>query len=261
MAAVSAQGRGSAERESRRRLAEVERLIEEKRYNQAVRLLSEVVQEDPDRFDAAEVLMEQIRARRAEIDEAFAELNQAIRDNEPEQVVVGRIEHLEELNPYPSPAEEALIARLLETGIWVVAKQREFEEAMDRARAQIDAGEFRQAVSIYLDAFEIARDGFEDAKDKHGNIVINSVYAALDDLKQAIEGYDTISEALKPLTQAFGEDLGALPSEVDAASGVLEAMAASIGTVQRSGTTLYNQEQRIRERSSDTKSFLFLVHG
>jgi hypothetical protein len=258
-AAVGVQARGSAERESRQRLAEVERLIEEKRYNDAVRLLSQVVQEDPDRFDAAEELMEQIRTHRAEIDQGFADLNQAIRDGEPEPVVMNRVDRLEELNPYPSVSEKELLDRLLATGIKIIALQKVFEDLMARARAQIEAGEFRQAVSTYLGGFEIAREDFDDAG--HGNIVINSVYTALDNLKQAIQAYDTLSAAQTSAAQRFGEDPGTLPSEVDAATAALQAMAGFVGTVERSGTTFNDQRQRIQETSSDTLSFLFLVHA
>ncbi len=257
--AVGVQAKGSAERESRQRLAEVERLIEEKRYNDAVRLLSEVVQEDPDRFDAAEELMQQVRARRTEIDQAFAQLNQAIRDSETEQVVMSRVERVEELNPYPSASEKDLLDRLMATGIKVIALQQEFDELMAAARAQIEAGEFRQAVSTYLGGFEIARDDFNDAG--HGNIIINSVYTALDNLRQAIQAYDTLSAALIAAGEVFGDDPGTLPAEVDSATAALQAMAGFVGTVESSGTTFSDQRRQIQETSSDALDFLFLVYA
>ncbi len=258
-ATATVAARGRVERESRARLDQVEQLIDEKRYNEAILLLSQVVKENPDRFDAAEKLMEQIRARRAEIDQSFAELNEAVRDGESEQIILDRIVSLNELNPYPSESEKALIEELLETGIWAIAKQERFEEEMARARAQIEAGEFRQAVSIYLEAFLIAKDGFDEAK--HGNIVMNSVETALDDVRQAIEGHDTVSASLTSAAQGFGEDPGSLPTEVAAAAAALQAMAEFVVPVERSGTIFDDQEQRIKESLSDNKSILFLAHA
>ena len=153
VAAVSVQARGRAERESRRRLAEVEKLIDEKRYNEAVRLLSEVVQEDPDRFDAAEQLMERIRVHRTEIDQSFAELNAAIRENDQEKIVV-LIDKLEDLNPYPNESEAKLLDMLRAAGIERIYFVNLFRQLMARAKAQIQAGEYRRAVSTYLEYFQ-----------------------------------------------------------------------------------------------------------
>ena len=157
VAAVGVQARGRAERESRQRLAEVQRLIQEKRYNEAVRLLSEVVREDPDRFDAAEQLMEQIRTRRAEIDQSFAELNEAIRQNDQENIVV-LINKVEKLNPYPNESEAELLEMLRAAGVERIYFVNLFRKLMARAKARIQAGVYRQAVSTYLEYFQ---EGFQ----------------------------------------------------------------------------------------------------
>jgi hypothetical protein len=258
-AAVGAQARGRAERESRQRLGEVEQLIEEKRYNEAVRLLSEVVQEDPDRFDAAEELMEKIRARRAEIDQNFAELNEAIRQNEEEKIVA-LVDTIEKLNPYPSKAEEDLLDMLRAAGIERIYFVNLFRDLMARARAQIQAGEYRQAVSIYLEVFgedfRIVRENFD--AEEYGNILKNSVESALGNLQNAIVSYDALTDTLERSTENFGAEPGNLPSEVEAAAGLLQSMAAELETVKSSGQTFQTQNERVRESSARGEYDLFL---
>jgi len=259
VAAVSVQARGRAEQESRRRLAEVEKLIDEKRYNEAVRLLSEVVQEDPDRFDAAERLMERIRVRRTEIDQSFAELNAAIRENEQEKIVV-LIDKLEDLNPYPSESEAKLLDMLRAAGIERIYFVNLFRQLMARAKAQIQAGEYRRAVSTYLEYFQedfqIVKKNFDE--EEYGNILKNSVDVALNNLQGAIRAYDASYVGLESLTEGFGADPENLPSRVDAAAATLQSLAEAVGTVERSGRTFQTQNERIREASADDQYDLFL---
>jgi hypothetical protein len=255
----SVQARGRAERESRQRLSEVELLIEEKRYNEAVHLLSEVVREDPDRFDAAEELMGQIRARRAEIDQSFAELNDAIRENE-EETIVALIDKLGDLNPYPSDSEAELLDMLRAAGIERIYFVNLFRELMARAKAQIEAGEYRQAVSTYLEDFlrdfQIVKENFDDAE--YGNILKNSVDAALENISQAIQAHDVLYAALGSVAEGFGADPEVLPAEVGAAAATFESMVEVMGEVERSGRTFQVQNERIRETSSDGQFDLFL---
>jgi hypothetical protein len=265
VAAVSVQARGRAERESRQRLAEVEKLIEEKRYNEAVRLLSEVVQEDPDRFDAAEELMEQIRTRRAEIDQNFAELNEAIRNNDSEKIVA-LVDTIEELNPYPNDAEADLLELLRAAGIERIYFVNLFRELMAQAKAQIQAGEYRQAVSTYLDLFRkdfhtfdfrIIKENFDE--EQYGNILKNSVETALNNLQNAIGTYNRLSDSLETTTENFGSDPESLPSTVAAVAELLASMAAEMGTVESSGRTFEVQNERVKEISPEGDSDVFLI--
>jgi TolA-binding protein len=258
-AAASVQAKGNAERESRRRLAEVEKLIAEKRYNEAVRLLSEVVQEDPDRFDAAEELMAQIRNSRAEIDERFAQLNEALQEND-EQKVVALIDDIEKLNPYPNDTEAHLLEMIRAAGIERIYFVNLFRDLMDRAREQIRAGEYRQAVSTYLELFgedfRIVRENFDE--EEYGNILKNSVETALSNLQEAIGTYDALTGALVATAENFGADPQELPAAVEAVAGLLESMAAEVGTVESSGRTFQVQNERVKENSADGEYDLFL---
>gem|GEM_PF-1068981 len=258
-AAVSVQARGRAERESRQRLAEVQRLIQEKRYNEAVSLLSEVVREDPDRFDAAEQLMEQIRTRRAEIDQSFAELNEAIRENESERIVA-LIDEVEKLNPYPSESEADLLEMLRAAGIERIYFVNLFQQLMARARARIQAGVYRQAVLTYMEFFgenfRIVRENFDE--EEYGNILKNSVNNAVAELQQAIADYEASRNPLEDRSEGFGADPEILPSEVAAVSALLESMAEAVAKVVRSGRTFQAQNERVKENSADNQYDLFL---
>ena len=56
-AVLLAKGQG----EERDLLAEAKMLFEEKRYDDARKILAEIIREDPEKFDAVEKIMEQIR--------------------------------------------------------------------------------------------------------------------------------------------------------------------------------------------------------
>ena len=255
VAAVCAQASGRAERESRQRLGEVERLIEEKRYNEAVRLLSQVVKEDTDRFDAAEELMMRIRERRKEIDESFAELNNAITTNNLEQAVA-LIDRLEDLNPYPSDSEAELLDMLRAAGIEQIYFVNLFRDLMARARAQLQAGEYRPAISTYLEGFRFNKDRFDEAG--YGNIVENAVNTALRELERAIDVFDMLTSPLESATAVLGEDPQSLASETGAVVSALTTMAESIGKANDSGSTFRDQNGRIRANSPEDKYDLFL---
>jgi AraC-like DNA-binding protein len=248
--------RGQADRESRQRLAEVEQLIDEKRYNEAVALLSQVVKEDPDRFDAAERLMERIRSLRAEIDRSFAELNNAIRENKLEEIVA-LMDQIEELNPYPSDTEVELLDMLRAAGVEQIYFVNVFRDLMARARLQIEAGEYRPAVSTYLEGFQINKDRFD--QEGYGNIVENAVNSALDNLKIAIAACDRLTGELQGEGEGLGEQLENLPSDMAALTATLESMTEALGTVERSGLTFQTQNRRIRESSREDQFDLFLV--
>jgi hypothetical protein len=253
--AVSAHARGRAEKHSRERLAEVEKLIEEKRYNQAILLLSQVVKEDPDRFDAAEELMNRIRTLRDEIDTGFAELNTAIRENDLEKIVT-LIDKLEDLNPYPSESEADLLDMLRAAGVEQIYFVNQFRDLMARAKAQIDAGQYRQAIATYLEGFEINKDRFDEAG--HGNIIVNSVNTALENMRQAITDFGTLSTTLDQEDALISAEADSLEPALTAIAADLESMIAEKGTVDRAGRTYKDLNTQIRDKSADDQYDLFL---
>ncbi len=255
VAAVSVQARGRAERQSRERLAEVEKLIEEKRYNQAILLLSQVVKEDPDRFDAAEKLMNRIRMLRDEIDTGFAELNTAIRENDLERIVT-LMDKLEDLNPYPSESEAELLNMLRAAGVEQIYFVNQFRDIMARAKAQIDAGQYRQAITTYLEGFEINKDRFDEAG--YGNILVNSVNTALGDMRRSIDDFRALSAGLEQEDPLVDVEAEALEQAVDSVITVLESMMAEKGTVDRAGLTFLVLNTQIRDNSADDQYDLFL---
>jgi len=255
VAAVGLHARGRAERQSRQRLAEVEKLIEEKRYNQAILLLSEVVKEDPDRFDAAEELMNRIRTFRGEIDAGFAELNTAIGENDLENIVA-LIDKLEDLNPYPNEAEAELLDMLRAAGVEQLYFVNRFRDIMARAKVQVDAGRYRQAVTTYLEGFEINKDRFDEAG--YGNILVNSVNTSLGNMRRSIDDFLALSSTLDQEDTLISVEREALNRAAAAVAADLESMMVWKGTVDSSGRTFQVLNTQIRDNSADGEFDLFL---
>ncbi len=255
VAAVSVQARGRAERQSRERLAEVEKLIEEKRYNQAILLLSQVVKEDPDRFDAAEELMNRIRTHRSEIDAGFADLNTAIRENDLENIVA-LMDKLEDLNPYPNESEAELLDMLRAAGVEQIYFVNQFRDIMARAKAQIEAGQYQRAITTYLEGFEINKDRFDEAG--YGNILVNSANRALQNMRQSITDFRALSSTLDQEDTLISAEAETLNQAVAAVAADLESMMVEKGTVDRAGLIFQLLNTQIRDNSADDQYDLFL---
>ncbi len=256
LSALNIDARGQTERQSRARLAEVERLIDEKRYNEAILLLTQVIKEDPDRFDAAEQLMGRIRKIREEYNRNFDELIAALFVETDLGKALELIKKLEELDPNPGQglAEALALAR---SGTEVVHFLNSFRDLIQRAKVRMEAGEYEEALAIYLEGFQIAKDRFDRAD--YGNIVVDSVNAAVADVKEAVAEFETLDAGLEEIVGRLrAVEIDAVDREAAEASARLGRMMALKGRVDRAGNTFRSQNQRIRESSPEGTVDLFL---
>lgn len=260
---LALQAGGRAEREARARLAEVERLIEARRYNDAILRLTAIVKENPDLFDAAERLMNSIREAKSQYNAKFEEMVLALFEERNITRGLELIAELEQLDPYPNPA----MARALELakfGRELVVNLKKFTEIMDAAAALLRQGRFAEADAKYLEAFSLGRPGF-DAAD-YGNIVKNSVYASLDsvlaavgELPSRLASLDAAGPRLRDAAQ--GPDPGRVEPPLEAALGELGRIAELKQAMFRAGENFELQEHQVRLKAGDRSydQFLFFA--
>ncbi|MBA7568039.1 hypothetical protein ES708_09758 [subsurface metagenome] len=199
--------------------------------------------------------MNRIRTFRGEIDAGFAELNTAIGENDLENIVT-LIDKLEDLNPYPNEAEAELLDMLRAAGVEQLYFVNRFRDIMARAKAQIDAGRYRQAITIYLEGFEINKDRFDKAG--YGNILANSVNTALGNMRQSIDDFLALSSNLDQEDTLISAEGEALNQAAAAVAADLESMMVGKGTVDSSGLTFQVLNTQIRDNSADDEYDLFL---
>jgi TolA-binding protein len=163
---------------------------------------------------------------------------------------------LEELNPYPSKSEAELLDMLRAAGVEQIYFVNQFRDIMARAKAQIEAGQFLQAINTYLEGFGINKDRFDEAG--YGNILVNSVNTALGNMRQSINDFRARSAALKQENPLIGAEAEALGQVTAAVAAALESMTANKGTVDRAGLTFQVLNTQIRDNSANDQYDLFL---
>lgn len=255
--------RGSAERESRARLAQVSELIAERKYNQAILALSELLKQNPDLFDAAEGLMQQIRDARAVYNAKFEELITALFEENNIAKGLALIDELEKLDPYPNEA----VARALEqakVGRELVVNMNRFNRIMDEAAELLGEGRYAEANARYLEGFSLGRESF-DAAD-YGNILKNSVLGSLDSLQSAVDAFpgalDRLAAAQSALTGMLSPlDASRLAVGVGEVADAARVMAGLEAAARKAGENFQAQGRQIGERPAGRGYDSFLFFG
>jgi hypothetical protein len=251
---------GRAERESRARLAEAQALIDARRYNDAILLLAQIVKEDPERFDSAEQLMNQIRAARELFNKKLAELNSALFEQNDIGKGLELISELEALDPYPSQSVREILARARE-GREQVYYLTLFEEIMNRAKQELDQGRCLEAASIYLDNLGIGREVFDRVG--YGNIVTGALDKAVADLRSSAGAFaDTASgldqQAADLLAAPAADSQGALAAAAASLRVTLLTLIGEKAGADRAGETLRAQNQQIHDTGASGRFDLHL---
>ena len=241
---------GRAEKGNRDRLAQVEQLITEKRYNEAISELSKLIKENPDLFDAAERLMARIRTVRAKYNAKLEELFQAIRENNEDK---GRIliEELENLDPHPNEEIAAFLDNL-KRDFGNVAGTRQFTEIMNAAADLLRQGMYAEANSRYLEGFGLERENFDAWLREHPqNILENTVQGSLESVQAAVASFPGALERLdtrgKELSGAISlGDPPRLASEVQNYVQAVRVLPGLEAAVLEAGENLKEQNAQYR---------------
>ena len=152
------------------------RLIEEKQYNDAVVILSEIMQTDPRRFDEAQELVEKIYQARSQYNEKYSELIDIYKQDELDLDQAYEIfAELEEMDKSPNKSTVEAFERAKATAVFVYNK-KQFENIMANALALLKAGEYWQGAAAYLEGFDLYREQFE--QQEYGNMVNSAVTRA-----------------------------------------------------------------------------------
>ncbi len=186
---------GSGQKEDR--MPQVVSLMDERRYNDAILLLAEIMKTNPDQFAEAQILMQKITTARDSYNLLYDELITVLDPPEGEVIDEDKayaiIREMESLDSNPNKAAVAAFAQAKKSIVFAV-ENRTYSIIMETAAAQIEAGEYTEAVDTYLGGYNLHNDGFVE-KD-YGNIVQDQVEIFQDTIIVAAKGflnlYDTI---------------------------------------------------------------------
>ncbi len=148
-----------------------EKLVEEKRYNEAIPILTDIIRKYPDAFDRVEGLLKKIRQAKEEYNEKYEDLIELFNSDDFNlDAAYALIKELDELDKTPNKATVDAFAEAKVTIVFVY-NNKFYKKIMDEARALIVAKKYWEAAELYLTGFDIHRDSFNEAK--YGNLVEN----------------------------------------------------------------------------------------
>jgi tetratricopeptide (TPR) repeat protein len=156
-------------------------LIAEKRFNEALLILTEVIRNDPEKTTEAESLIRQVRAFRESYSDRYEDLIHALYEERDVARALEIIRELEALDPNPNSATTAALEKARDSAQFIY-EQQEFTRIMDDALVLLNRGEYWQASAMYEQAIGLGREHFDKAD--YGNIVSSRVDAVIDLVKR-----------------------------------------------------------------------------
>ncbi len=241
-------------------IATARSLIVEKRYNDALIVLAEVIRTDPERIDEAESLIRKIRNIRGDYNEKYEELIKVLYDERDVEKALAIIRELESLDKDPNAAAQNAVAKAKDSALFVYNQNR-FNDIMTRAQAELARKNYWGAVEIYLSGFDLGREGFDKAS--YGNIIEGKVKSSLADLEIVSRKFVQDRNALigtsdAALAALAKNDPAARDAAVTAFVRAYAAAASAFKTAVTTAKTLEEQNQRIVMVREGVKEDFFL---
>ena len=176
---------------------EVQRLIEVLDYNQAINLLVDIVKENPEEMEKAQGMIQDIRQKKEEFNDKYEELIRVLFDENDYQKGLEIIDELEQLDKNPNPSTEDTI-RDARISAELIYFRLLFNEAMDRAYGYYQAGQYNEAVSTYLTAYNFHKRTYDERD--YGDLIKGPVDKSLEKLMAATAEFLSSYENMSGLT-------------------------------------------------------------
>ncbi|MFP4363352.1 MAG: hypothetical protein ACLFR1_05735 [Spirochaetia bacterium] len=237
-------------------------LIEERRYNEAILLLTDFIRENPERLNEAQALLDRIRRIREEYNSRYEELIQVLYEEQDVEKALEIIRELETLDTNPNAATLEAVDEARESAAFVYNLNR-FNEIMSEATALLEQGNYWEALEVYATGFTLNKDDFDNAE--YGNIIKSIV----DDSYQQME---TIVQQLVALQDDFiqmQQELSALENTSnpvrleddieDAVEIYMDIAELRYGLIEIADT-FQEQNRIIQENNSEGQEEFFLSY-
>ena len=129
-------------------------------YNNALLILTQVMKEDPNRFDEAQSLIIKIRKIRDKGNDDLLNLNKALEEGD----LVKAQEYIEkiEANEKNPNVRTLNYFKKIKRTVVVVNAKKSFDEIMAQAAEEINQKEFYKAMTTYTTGFDLAKGLFDD---------------------------------------------------------------------------------------------------
>lgn len=226
------------------------RLIEEKQYNDAILILSEVMQTDPRRFDEAQDMLNEIKTARSNYNEKYEELIDIYKQDELDLDKAYQIfEELENMDKSPNKSTVEAFERAKATAVFVYNK-KQFESIMAEALALLQEDKYWEAAATYLDGFDLYLKEFQEKA--YGNIIETAVAGAREGLTDVVRGFEATRGAITNFfSQAAGfiqeDDTGGLRAAFD-------SYYSTVKTIAEGRKEAFFYAEYLREQNAEIES-------
>ncbi|QEN03249.1 hypothetical protein EW093_00525 [Thiospirochaeta perfilievii] len=135
-------------------------LIEEKKYDEAIKLLTTYSIENPKSIYEVQELLDTVRVEREKINTLMDDLITAIYDEEDFEKGDLIINKIKDLNPNPDQLSKVFLRNARDAATFVVNRKK-FKTLMDQALEFLKVEEYNNALDIYLLCLDFHRDEFD----------------------------------------------------------------------------------------------------
>jgi hypothetical protein len=180
---------------------EVDRLIEEKRYNRALGLLNQFATADPEVFDEVQKRIQIVFAVRDEYNRIAEELLVVI-ETQPDDadLILQLSTRLQEIDPERIAETQDFLRRVYEIALFRANRKR-LETILTQGREFIAQGRYADALEIYGSGLNLYQPEFFRAG--YGDIIENQVRGHIDNLSSGVAGFSSLLSSLEPAIAAL----------------------------------------------------------
>jgi hypothetical protein len=177
-----------------RDLSMADELIQEKRYDEAILILSDYSRRYPERFDQAQKRLRRIYRIRGNFNSLADRLLEVlINDPDNSAEILALTSRLEELENSSDPQLGGFISRTRELAQFNINRRR-LEDIFVRGRSLLDQGNYQAALEVYAGGMDIYREEFFAAG--YGSAVEQRVIEVSANINRAVTAFPGVSAPL-----------------------------------------------------------------
>ncbi|MCX7023332.1 MAG: hypothetical protein NT080_01780 [Spirochaetes bacterium] len=242
-------------------LLEADRLIDAKRYDEAIKYLTDFMKKYPERFDEAQTRLRRINEiRKAYNDTAGKLLDQMVQDPTNQKGKLDKIGELERLQPNPNDQVKSFVQDTKDAALFTYNNAQR-EDIMAKGRQLTASGDYPGAAAAYAGGYVLYRPEF--GQEGHDEATLRAVIAAVDSgsavSRELAAGRQRLVAAAVAMADAAGSGD---PARVDAAWPAFERESRVLYGLRmrayEAGWYLHDLFQLFREKNKDLNDNSFL---
>jgi len=178
-------------------LIKADKLIDEKKHDEAILILTDYIRRNPERFDNAQKRLKRIYQERESFDKTADDLiNSLLNEPENQEKIYSLSTKLKSLENESNPILSSFVSRTHEIAEFNVFRNR-LSNILVTGRAQLDRGECEAALQTYAGGMDLMRDEFYT--EGYGDVTENNIRRETDRVNSAIAAFHAVSTGMGPI--------------------------------------------------------------